>query len=136
VAVTGYPSTHATTGTSRAYLVLYVGYVLLPLAAGIDKFFHALTNWTQYLWRAVPQSLHVSSDMFMKGVGIVEIVAGLLVAFSPRIGGWTVALWLWGITINLIMTGTYYDVALRDFGLSIGAVALACLARDNRARVP
>ena len=136
MAVTGYPSSHTEVGASRAYIVLYIGYVLLPLVAGADKFFNALTDWSQYLWKQVPQSINVSSEMLMKGVGIVEIVAALLVAISPRIGGVVVALWLWGIVINLVMTGTYYDVALRDFGLSLGALALASLAADHRTRVP
>lgn len=135
MALAGYP-THAATGASRAYLVLYVGYVLLPLAAGVDKFFNALTDWTQYLWTQVPQSINVSSEMFMRGVGVVEIVAALLVAVSPRVGGYVVALWLWGIIVNLVMQGTYFDIALRDFGLSLGALALASLAGDHRARVP
>jgi hypothetical protein len=135
MAIAEYP-TRAATGAARAYLVLYVGYVLLPLAAGIDKFFSALVDWKQYLWTQVPQSLNVSSEMFMRGVGIVEIVAAMWVAISPRTGGFVVAIWLWGIIINLVMQNAYYDIALRDFGLSLGALALASLARDNRARVP
>jgi uncharacterized membrane protein HdeD (DUF308 family) len=76
------------------------------------------------------QLIPVDAHTFMLAVGVIEIVAGLLVAFRPQIGGWIVALWLWGIIANLLLIPGYFDVALRDFGLSLGAVALAQLSRE------
>lgn len=69
------------------------------------------------------------------GVGVIEMIAGLIVAFRPRIGGYIVALWLWGIIINLLLVPGYYDIVLRDFGLSLGALSLARLARQFEDRV-
>ena len=115
-----------------AYRMLYALFVLLPIAAGLDKFAHLLVNWDQYLAPAVTATLppEVSPHVFMLAVGVVEIVAGLIVAAKPSVGGWIVGLWLWGIVVNLLLIPGYYDVAVRDFGLAVGAVALARLARD------
>jgi hypothetical protein len=133
-----YPSpaspTHASTAVSRpayqAYVILYAGFVALPILAGLDKFFHLLVNWDQYLAPVVTQIVPVSVEAFMRGVGVIEIVAGILVAIRPQIGGYVVALWLWGIIVNLMLVPGFYDIALRDFGLSLGALALARLSRD------
>lgn len=114
----------------QAYLILYAGFVVLPILAGLDKFFHLLVNWDQYLTPLVPQILSITAHRFMDLVGVIEIVAGLLVAFRPQIGAWVVALWLWGIIVNLLLIPGYYDIALRDFGLSLGALALARLSRE------
>jgi len=114
----------------QAYLILHAGFAALPIVAGIDKFFHVLTDWDMYLAPLVTRLLPFSDHLFMQAVGVVEVVAGLLVLFRPRLGGWVVALWLWGIIVNLLLAGTFYDIALRDFGLSLGAVALARLARE------
>jgi hypothetical protein len=89
-------------------------------------------NWDQYLAPIVPQTLGIGAGTFMLGVGVVEVVAGLLVAIAPRIGGW-VGLWLCGIIVNLIILGAYFDVALRDLGLALGAFALARLSVDYSA---
>ena len=113
----------------QAFRVLYVGFIAAPLIAGVDKFFHFLTNWSQYLAPVVARNLPVSTDTFMRGVGVIEIVAALLVAIKPRIGGTVVAAWLAGIVVNLLLIPGYYDVALRDFGLMLGAIAMARLAR-------
>jgi hypothetical protein len=113
-----------------AYRVLHVGFFLLPAIAGLDKFFDFLANWALYLAPIVPQVTHLQPHTFMMLVGVVEIAAALLVAFRPRVGAWVVALWLWGIIGNLVMLGGFYDVALRDFGLSLGAIALAQLSRE------
>lgn len=119
----------ARSGMMQAYTILHIGYFLLPVAAGIDKFTRALVDWDKYLAPTVTQTLGVSSRTFMTWVGMVEILAGLLVAFSPRIGGYVVALWLGGIIVNLSMNPLgYWDVALRDFGLMLGALALARLS--------
>jgi hypothetical protein len=114
----------------QAYQILHIAYVAAPLIAGLDKFFDLLTDWTQYLAPVVAQSLPFSSATFMKGVGIVEVLAGLIVAFKPSVGGWVVGAWLCGIIVNLLMVPGYYDIALRDFGLALGAFALARIAVD------
>jgi hypothetical protein len=114
----------------QAYLILYAGFVALPILAGLDKFFQLLVNWDQYLAPLVTRVLPVSGHTFMLAVGVIEIAAGLLVAFRPRIGAYVVALWLWGIIANLLLVPGFYDVALRDFGLSLGALALARLSQE------
>ena len=114
----------------QAYLVLYAGFVALPVLAGLDKFFHLLVNWDQYLAPLATQVLPVSAHTFMLVVGVIEIAAGVLVALWPRIGAYVVALWLWGIILNLLLVPGFYDIALRDFGLSLGALALARLSRE------
>src|SRR4051812_15492734 len=87
----------------QAYAILYWGFVALPIIAGFDKFFGLLTDWTKYLAPFVARIIPAST--FMPIVGIVEIIAGVLVALKPRVGAYVVALWLWGIIINLILTG-------------------------------
>jgi uncharacterized membrane protein HdeD (DUF308 family) len=109
----------------QAYLILYVGFAALPIIAGIDKFFDLLTNWDTYLAPVVTQTLNMNAHPFMMIVGVIEIAAGLLVAFRPQIGAYIVAIWLWGIIVNLFLLGGALDIALRDFGLSLGALALA-----------
>ncbi|MFN3647983.1 MAG: hypothetical protein ACK47B_00275 [Armatimonadota bacterium] len=127
------PGTRGTRAEARdpayqAYQILHVGFTLLPIVAGIDKFTHWLVNWDQFLSPFVARLLGGYSHTFMLAVGVIEIAAGLLVAFKPRIGGYVVALWLWAIVLNLLLIPGYFDVALRDFGLSLGALALARLS--------
>ena len=112
----------------QAYRILHLAFTIAPLVAGADKFFHFLVNWDQYLSPLIPQMLHIAPHTFMLGVGVIEIVAGLLVAFMPAVGGWVVGLWLCGIIVNLLLTGSYFDIALRDFGLFLAALALFRLA--------
>ncbi len=95
----------------------------------MDKFFHLLVNWDQYLAPAIANALPVAPHTFMLAVGVIEIIAGLIVATKPYYGGYLVTLWLWGIIVNLLIAGSYFDIALRDFGLSLGASALARLSR-------
>lgn len=114
--------------THQAYWLLYVGFIVAPLVAGLDKFTHLLTDWDQYLAPTIANLLPVAPHTFMLVVGVIEIVAGLLVAWRPAIGGYVVALWLWGIIVNLLLIPGYYDIALRDLGLSLGALALARLS--------
>jgi hypothetical protein len=114
--------------------MLLIGFAALPIIAGIDKFFHFLVNWDQYLAPLATQILPVSGHTFMLAVGVIEIAAGLLVAVRPRIGAYVVALWLWGIIVNLLMIPGFYDIALRDFGLSVGALALARLGQEFDAK--
>lgn len=112
----------------QAFQLLHWAFVVLPLTVGADKFFDVLAPWRGYLSPAIPDVLGVSSQRFIHTVGVAEILLGILVAFAPRLGGWVAAGWLWVITLNLFLTAGYADVALRDLGLSLGAVALARLA--------
>jgi uncharacterized membrane protein YphA (DoxX/SURF4 family) len=112
----------------QAYLLLRVGFAALPILVGLDKFFDVLVEWPIYLAPWVDDVAPGSAQDFMYVVGTVEIVAGLAVAFKPRYGAYLVAFWLGGIIVNLLSHSGYYDVALRDFGLLIGALALARLA--------
>lgn len=114
----------------QAYLILTIGFTILPIIAGLDKFFDVLTSWDMYLAPVIPRLLGVSAHGLMLAVGVIEIVAGLLVAFRPRIGAYVVMLWLWGIIVNLLLIPGCYDIALRDFGLSLGALALARLGQE------
>src|SRR5438105_10566827 len=111
----------------QAYQILHWGFVVAPILAGLDKFFMKLTDWTQYLWPPLG-NLVGGPHLFMQIVGAIEIVAGFLVAFKPRIGGMIVAFWLFGIIVNLLLLQNYYDIALRDLGLCLGALALWRLA--------
>ncbi len=112
----------------QAYKLLHIGFVLVPLIAGLDKFLELLTEWTQYLWPVVPGILGISGEAFMSAVGGIEIAAAIMVAVKPKIGAYVVCAWLVGIIINLLLLGEYYDIALRDLGLAVGAFALARLA--------
>lgn len=117
-----------TDSTYQAYQILHVAFVVAPVVAGIDKFFDVLVNWDQYLAPQVANVLPFSGHTFMMIVGVVEIIAGLLVALKPKIGAYVVSAWLVGIIANLMLTGGYYDVALRDLGLCLGALALGRLS--------
>ena len=119
-----------TGGSQQAFRILHFGFTVAPIIAGLDKFASILTDWTQYLAPVFPQMLGVSPETFMLGVGVIEVIAGLLVAVKPRIGGYVVAAWLFGIIVNLLIRGEYFDIALRDLGLMLGALALARLAGD------
>jgi hypothetical protein len=112
----------------QAYRLLYLAFVAAPIIAGVDKFTEFLVQWEQYLTPPVANLLPVSAQMFMRAVGVIEIIAGLLVAFRPAIGGYVVAAWLGGIIVNLLLGAGYYDIALRDFGLLLAALALARLS--------
>lgn len=119
--------------SQQAYQILHLGFTVLPVLAGLDKFFEVLADWDRFLAPLFPQMLGVSSATFMSIIGIIEIVAGLVVFFKPRLGGYLVMLWLWGIILNLLLIPGYYDIALRDFGLSLGALSLARLAVASEA---
>lgn len=114
--------------TRVAFVLLRIGFTVAPIIAGIDKFFNLLTEWHKYLAAFIPDLFGVSAETFMMGVGVIEIVAGILVAVKPKWGGWIVSVWLVGIIIDLVIAGGYLDIALRDLGLAIGAAALALLA--------
>jgi hypothetical protein len=114
--------------TYHAYQILHWGFVAAPVIAGADKFLHLLTNWDQYLAPALGRISPLGTHGTMLAVGVVEIVAGLVVAVRPRIGAYVVAAWLVGIILDLLLLGSFFDVALRDFGLFLGALALARLS--------
>ena len=125
-----------TTRPYQAYRILQLAFVVAPTIAGLDKFFHWLVNWDQYLAPQIAGLLPLSGHTFMLIVGVIEIAAGLLVAARPRIGGFVVAAWLAGIVVNLLIHGNYLDVALRDTGLALGAFCLGLLALHyDRSRV-
>lgn len=122
-------------GARAAFQLLRAGFAILPIAAGADKFLNLLTSWEMYLATPIAERLPISQVQFMRISGVVEIAAGLLVAVAPRIGAWVVAAWLGAITVNLLIPPGFYDVALRDFGLMLGAIALGLLARKRRVAV-
>lgn len=113
-----------------AYQILHVAFTIAPIIAGIDKFFHYLTNWDKYLSATYASASPLSVHATMQAVGIVEIVAGLIVAFRPLVGAWIVAVWLVAIIVNLLLIPGYFDVALRDLGLCLAAIALGRLADE------
>ena len=125
-------------GTSSLHSVvraLTLVYGIVPIVAGLDKFTNLLTKWEAYLAPGIVKMLPVSAHTFMLVVGVIEVVAGVLVLARPRIGAWVVMAWLLSIALTLIAGGHYYDVAVRDIALAIGAWSLARLssAADNPA---
>jgi uncharacterized membrane protein YphA (DoxX/SURF4 family) len=149
----GAVATSAASGTTRsmlrdpayqAFLILRTAFVAAPILFGLDKFFNWMTYWPKYLWVGFPNVISVSPQHFMYAVGVVEIAAGLLVLAWPRVGGYVVAAWLAGIVTNLVIisiavgghTQVYWDIALRDFGLMLAALALARLAVTFAPKLP
>lgn len=131
------PEPAALPGDTRAFNLLHVGFVVLPLLMGIDKFAHVLTDdWTRYLAHWMNTIIPGTAGQAMHMVGIVEIIAAALVAVKPKYGAPVVAAWLAGIIVSLLSVGGYGDVALRDFGLLIAALALTSMAwaRDRKSR--
>ena len=132
--VAGRVATARATDTSRpsyqAYQILHLGFTVAPLIAGIDKFFHLLCNWDQYLAPWIAAASPIGGHNLMLAVGVIEMAAGVLVALKPRLGAPIVAAWLCSIILNLLMMGSYFDVALRDLGLALGALALWRLAHE------
>jgi uncharacterized membrane protein YphA (DoxX/SURF4 family) len=114
----------------QAYMLLRVGFTVAPILFGLDKFFNWMVDWPDYLAPWVNDIVPGSGQDFMYFVGVVEIAAGILVAVAPRLGAYVVAAWLAGIIVNLLTADppTYYDIALRDFGLMLGALTLGRLA--------
>ena len=120
----------------QAYLLLRVTFVAAPILFGVDKFFNWMTFWPKYLWAGFPHLFGVTPQQFMYGVGVVEITAGLLTLLIPRIAPYVVAAWLGGIITNSVIlsastgghTAVFWDIALRDFGLMVAALALGRLA--------
>lgn len=122
----------------QAFLLLRAGFVLAPILFGLDKFFDFMVEWPDYLAPWINDILPGSGQEAMYAVGVVEILAGLLVAVAPRWGAYVVAAWLAGIVVNLLTVDppTYYDIALRDVGLLLAALALGRLAGTSARRIP
>ena len=120
---------------AQAFTMLRVTFTVAPILFGIDKFANVLTDdWTRYLATEFNDVIPGSAADAMYAVGVIEIVAGLVVAVSPRFGGYLVAAWLGGIIVNLLLVGGYGDIALRDFGLLLAALTLARLASASQER--
>jgi hypothetical protein len=123
------PSSQLANPAYQGYLLLRIGFVVAPLLFGLDKFFNILVDWDKYLAPVINDIVPGNAHQAMLVVGVIEIVAGLVVALRPRFGGYLVAAWLAGIIVNLLLIPGHYDIALRDFGLLLGALALARLAK-------
>ena len=122
---------------AQAFLILRVAFIVAPILFGLDKFAEVLTNdWTKYLASQYNDIIPGSAQDAMYMVGVVEIVAGLVVLVAPRFGGLLVAGWLAGIIVSLLLVGGYGDIALRDFGLLLGALTLSRLATAVDQREP
>ena len=113
----------------QAFLLLRTVFTVAPIIFGLDKFTNLLVQWDTYLAPWINNLVPGTGSQAMYAVGVVEILAGIVVAVAPRLGAWVVAAWLGGIIVNLLTLSGYYDVALRDFGLLVAAVALARLSR-------
>ena len=124
-------TTTSMTKVNRATQTLRITYGLLPILAGLDKFMNLLTNWDKYLAPVVTDVIPMSPRAFMNIVGVIEIIAGILVFVKPKIGSLIVGLWLIGIAINLLLTGQYFDIAVRDIVMAIGAFCLYTLMDDR-----
>lgn len=116
----------------QAFVMLWALFTLLPIVVGLDKFAEVLTSWEGYLATWVDDIVPGTASDAMIAVGVIEILAGLTVLMAPRYGAYIVALWLAAIIVNLVSTGDYYDIAARDFGLMVGALALGRLAASFR----
>ena len=114
----------------QAFQILRFGFTVAPIVAGVDKFAHLLVNWDQYLPAFVNKMLGGHGHEFMLVAGVIEIIAGIGVFLKPKIFAYVVAAWLLVIIINLLMIPGYFDVALRDLGLALGALALGRLSKE------
>ena len=122
--------TNSASPAYQAFRILHLGFVVAPILAGLDKFFHLLVNWDQYIPPLVARFSPIGAHNLMLVVGVIEIAAGLGVAWKPRIFAYVIAAWLAIIIANLLLIPGYFDVALRDFGLFLSALALARLSRQ------
>ena len=114
----------------QAFRLLHLGFAAAPILAGLDKFFHLLVNWDQYVPSLVARLSPIGVHQLMLVVGVIEIVAGIGVALKPRLFAYVVAAWLVVIIANLLLIPGYFDVALRDFGLFLAALALGRLSQQ------
>lgn len=118
----------------QAFLMLWALFSVAPILFGLDKFTQWMTNWDGYLAPWINDLVPGTAHQAMMAVGVIEIVAGLVVALVPRLGGYVVAAWLAGIIVNLVSQNEYWDIALRDLGLLVAALALARLATVHHER--
>jgi hypothetical protein len=118
----------------QGFWLLRLGFTVAPILFGLDKFAHVLVDWDRYLAPEFTDLFNARAHTLMYVVGVIEIVAGLLVLARPRLGGYVVAAWLGTIIVNLLLQASFYDIALRDFGLLLGALTLARLATAFPAR--
>ena len=120
----------------QAFSLLRAGFTVAPILFGLDKFADWLVDWRIYLAPELNDLIPGNAHQAMLAVGVIEILAGVVVALRPKFGGYLVAAWLGGIIVNLLLQADFYDIALRDFGLLIGALALARLAPAFDRRPP
>lgn len=125
---------HQNSSTELAWRLLYYTYGLFPIVVGVDKFFNYIVDWNIYLNPAIPLVLGISPFIFLKIMGVIEIGSGLLVFYRPRLAASMIAALLVAIIVNLLSLGKYYDIAIRDMGLAVGAVVLALLSNSKRDR--
>ena len=112
----------------QAFHILQVTFIIAPILAGVDKFFYLLTNWSQYISPLTLRIINYHDHGFMMIAGVIEIIAGIGIIFKPKIFAYVISLWLLGIIINLLFTGHYFDIALRDLGLLLAAISLGRLS--------
>jgi len=124
-------STVTVNSADRVAFILKLTYGLVPIVAGADKFMQLLTDWKKYLAPIVTDIMPLTPATFMVLVGVIEIVAGIIVLVKPKLGSLIVAGWLVAIAINLLLTGQYFDIAVRDIVMAIGAVSLWMLTDEN-----
>lgn len=122
------------TPSHQAYRILLFGFTVAPILAGLDKFFNLLTDWNQYLPGVVNDLVGGRGHVLMMVVGAIEVAAGIGVALRPRVFSYVVAGWLGLIIINLLLIPGFFDVALRDLGLLLGALALGRLSAEHSRR--
>ena len=116
----------------RVTSILRWTYGLVPIVAGVDKFSDILTNWDKYLAPVVTDIIPLQPHTFMLIVGVIEIIAGIIVLAKPKLGSLIVGLWLLGIVVNLLLTGQYFDIAVRDAVMAVGAFSLYMLLNGGK----
>lgn len=114
----------------QAYEVLHVGYSLIFLLMGTDKFLNLFTDWSKYFSSGILGYLPITTGQLITSIGLLEIAIGVITALAPRLGGYLLALWMWLIIANLVLLGNYFEVGLLMFGLSLGAISLARLSQQ------
>ena len=112
----------------QAFRILQIVFIIAPILAGLDKFFYLLTDWSNYISPLVLKIINNHDRGFMMIAGVIEMIAGIGIIFKPKIFAYIISLWLLGIIVNLLLTGHYFDIALRDVGLLLSAIALGRLS--------
>jgi hypothetical protein len=117
----------------QAFRILQIVFIIAPILAGLDKFFYLLTDWSNYISPLVLKIINNHDRGFMMIAGVIEMIAGIGIIFKPKIFAYIISLWLLGIIVNLLLTGHYFDIALRDVGLLLSAIALGRLSEKYAA---